>query len=118
LKPILLLGPEQAGAPALERGHVDLCRVAPSAEVAVGEDAYDSVIVINDGGAGTIRRVQMALGMRCRGGRLAVGVLTYLAVPAFGLDAGEAALADWLALWPQLRVELKEAMLNLEYQAD
>jgi hypothetical protein len=117
VKPILVLGPELPGAPSLERGQVDLCRVTPPAEVVAGAD-YDSVIVINDGGAGTIRRVQMALDMRERGNRLAVGVLTYLAVPALGLEGGDAALANWLALWPQLRVELKEAILSLEYQAD
>jgi N-acyl-L-homoserine lactone synthetase len=78
---------------------------------------YDSVIVINDGGAGTIRRVQMALDLRGRGGRMSVGVLTYLAVP-LGLDADDPALAEWLEMWPQLKVELKDAMLSLEYQAD
>ena len=115
MKPILVLGPAEPGAPSLEHGEVDLCRSPPPAEVVAG--AYDSIIVINDGGAGTIRRVQMALDLRGRGGRLSVGVLTYLAVP-LGLDAGDPALAEWLALWPQLKVELKEAMLNLEYQAD
>ena len=118
MKPILVLGPEEPGAPALERGQLDLCRVAPTAEVVPGAGVYDSIIVINDGRAGTIRRVQMALGMRGRGKQLAVGVLTYLVVPALGLEAGDAANVDWAALWPQLRIELKEAILSLEFQAD
>jgi hypothetical protein len=112
-----VLGPEEPGEPSLERGQVDLCRVPPPAEVVAGAGVYDSVIVINDGGAGTIRRVQMALDLRGRGGRMSVGVLTYLAVP-LGLDADDPALAEWLEMWPQLKVELKDAMLSLEYQAD
>jgi hypothetical protein len=117
VKPILVLGPEEPGAPSLVRGHVDLCRVPPPAEVVAGAGVYESVIVINDGGAGTIRRVQMALDMRGRGGPVSVGVLTYLVVP-LGLDPADPALAEWPSLWPQLKVELKEAMLSLEYQAD
>jgi hypothetical protein len=117
VKPILVLGPEEPGAPSLERGQVDLCRVSPPAEVVAGAGVYDSVIVINDGGAGTLRRVRMALDMRGRGGPVSVGVLTYLVVP-LGLDPADPALADCLEMWPQLKVELKEAMLSLEYQAD
>ena len=116
MKRILVLGPEEPGEPSLERGHVDLCRVGPAAEVAAGRTAYQSVIVINDGSAETIRRVQMALDMRRRHKQLAIGVLSYLAAPALGLDPGEAALADWL--WTQLRVEMKGATLSVEYQAD
>ncbi len=116
MKRILVLGPEEPGEPSLERGHVDLCRVAPTAHAVGSPGAYQSVIVINDGGADTIRRVQMALDMRGRHRRAAVGVLTYLPAPALGPDPGEVALADWL--WSQLRIEMKEAMLSVEYQAD
>lgn len=116
MKRILVLGPEERGKPSLERGHVDLCRLPPRVEFVSGAGAYDSVIVINDGGADTIRRVQLALDMCGRRRPLAIGVLTYLAAPALGRDPGDAALADWLG--SQLRIEMKEAMLSLEYQAD
>jgi hypothetical protein len=116
VKRILVLGPEEPGEPSIERGHVDLCRTGSAAEVVAGRAAYQTVIVINDGSAGTIRRMQVALDMRARHQRLAIGVLTYLAAPALGLDPGEVALADWLRT--QLRVEMKEATLSVEYQAD
>ena len=118
MKPVLVLGPEEPGAPSLERGQVDVCRVAPMAELVAGEGVYDAVIVINDGTAAAIQRMQMALDLRGRYGRLSIGVLAYLAAPALGVDAGEAALAEWLMLWPPLRFELKGDILSLEYQAD
>jgi len=118
MKPILVLGPEEPGSPSQERGRVDFCRIPCSAEFVAGDGMYGSVIVINDGGAGTIHRLQTALAMRGRGGRLPIGVLTYLAAPGLGVDAGDPAPGDWLALWPQFRIDLKGPMLSLEYQAD
>ena len=81
------------------------------------------MIVVNDGGAETIRRLRVALALRqrCRQ-RLPVAVLTYLEPRRGGRDilADVAALPrDALAeLGPELSVELKDAVLSVEYQAE
>ncbi len=113
MKPILVLGPEEPGAAALERGQLDLFRVPATAEVVTGAGVYDSVIVINDGGVDTIRRLLLALAMRRHCRELDVGVLTYL--DGHALDDSLAPLCRAAA---PLRIELGPQGLNLEYQAD
>lgn len=127
MKPVLLLAPPRAGQPR-ERRRPDLRRVARLdlrrvARLDAIDDAdYASVIVVNDGGAETIRRLQLALALRKRQGRLPVAVLTYLEPRADG-DAtlAGAAAAPRFALaefGSDLFVELKDEVLTLEYQAE
>ena len=119
MKPILLLAPPDAD-PAPQRRRLDLRRV--SRLDAVDHAEYASVIVVNDGGAQTIRRLQLALSLRAHHKQLPVAVLTYLepdaATPGAGQLAAAAAPGVTLGeLGPELFVELKDEMLNLEYQA-
>lgn len=122
MKPVLLLAPPHAGVPQ-ERQRLDLWRV--TRVDAVDDAEYASVIVLNDGGAETIRRLQLALALREQHKQLPVAVLTYLAPPPDGAPARDA-LADLAAapaavlaaLGPELCVELKGQMLSLEYQAE
>lgn len=119
MKPVLLLAPQRGGQPR-ERHRLDLRRVARLD--AIDDADYASVIVVNDGGAETIRRLQVALALRKRQGRLPVAVLTYLE-PRPGGDAAlaGAAPAPRFALaefGPDLFVELKDEVLTLEYQAE
>jgi hypothetical protein len=122
MKPILLLAPapKRTGR-RRERRRLDLRRVARLD--AVDDADYASVIVLNDGGAATIRRLQLALALRAQHERLPVAVLTYLEPPdaaAAGDALAAAAAAPRLALpelGPELFVELKDEMLSLEYQA-
>lgn len=119
MKPILLLAPPRAGVPR-ERRQLDLRRVTRLD--AIDDADYDAVIVLNDGGAGTVRRLRLALALRAHHKRLPVAVLTYLPpdapAPGDALAAAGAvpdvALAE---LGPGLHVELKDAVLSLEYQA-
>ena len=120
MKPVLLLAPPRPG-PTRARRRLDLRRVTGLEGIDDGD--YGSVIVVNDGGAETIRRLRLALALREHHRRLPVAVLTYLrprpdgaagrdALPA--PDMPQAALAE---LGPELSVELKDAVLSLEYQA-
>jgi hypothetical protein len=118
MKPVLLLAPPRPGLPSHRR--FDLRRVTRVDAVDTAD--YASVIVLNDGGADTIKRLQLALALREHHKQLPVAVLTYLeprAGPVDGLLAGAAvrpgvALAE---LGPELFVELKDEVLRLEYQA-
>jgi len=110
MKPILLLGPAQPGGSPLERWLLEFRRV-PCEEAAAGETTrYSSVIVINDGGAYTLRRLLMAFAMRERQEQLDIGMLSYL-------DEAENRPPALIALEPRLSIELKEETLRLEYQA-
>lgn len=119
MKPILLLAPPQAGL-SQERHRLDLRRITRLD--AVDDADYASVIVLNDGGAETIRRLRLALALREHHKQLPVAVLTYLEPRADAAVSGEAlaaaaaprALAE---LGPELFVELKDEVLSLEYQA-
>lgn len=102
MKPILMLGPERGRAPFLERGHIDVCEAEQIDGFVANETAYSTVIVINDGGAGTVRRLLAALHMRERRKGLCVGVLSYL---------------EQDSLDPRLRIEVKKEVLSFEYQA-
>lgn len=116
MKPILLLGPDRPGGPTLERRHVDLLRTTLAEEAVANAAAYSSVIVINDGDAGTVRRLVKALQMHQREKHLCVGVLTYLSEAA--CDTGRADLLPALAsLGPPLSIELNGEVLSFEYQA-
>jgi hypothetical protein len=123
MKPILLLAPARAGSPQ-DRRRVDLRRVTRLD--AVDDADYASVIVLNDGGAETIRRLRLALALRAQHEQLPVAVLTYLeprgdVAVADETLAAAAAAAPRLALaelGPELFVELKDEVLSLEYQAD
>jgi hypothetical protein len=123
MKPILLLAPPGAGR-TLERRRLDLRR--DTRLDAVDEADYASVIVLNDGGAETIRRLRLALALREHHKQLPVAVLTYLEPGSAGaaadaLAAGiTAAAAPHVALaelGPELSIELKDEVLSLEYQA-
>lgn len=119
MKPILLLAPARAGV-RQGRDRLDLRRVTRLD--AVDDADYASVIVLNDGGAGTLRRLKLALALREHHKELRVGVLTYLEPVGEGRGRG-AVVADAPAavlseLGPELRVELKNQVLSLEYQAD
>ena len=119
MKPVLLLAAPRAGLRP-ERGRLDLRRVARLD--AIDDADYDSVIVLNDGGVETIRRLQLALELRAHHKQLQVGVLTYLepagdgAGPDVLVGAGPAAVLSQLG--PELCVELKDQVLSLEYQAE
>jgi hypothetical protein len=127
MKPILVLGPEPVGAPPRER-HVDVeHRAALTEATAANGTAYSSVIVVNDGGADTVRRLLMALGMRRRRKHLCVGVLTYLDDESVCLEGVAHAVADpgsdavrplslLMDFAPGLRIELRGEVLKLEYQ--
>lgn len=120
MKPILLLAPPRAGL-SQERRRLDLLRVTRLD--AVDDADYASVIVLNNGGAETIRRLRLALALRERHKQLAVAVLTYLepradaAVSGETLAAAAAAPRALAELGPELFVELKDEVLSLEYQA-
>lgn len=121
MKPVLLLAPSQVG-PSRERRRLDLRHVARTDAIDAAD--YASVIVLNDGGVDTLRRLQLALALRERHRELPVAVLTYL-----GRDESRRGAGDLLAgaagprralaeLGPELFVELKDEVLSLEYQAE
>jgi len=122
VKPVLLLAPACDGRPR-ERRQLDLWRVTRVDRVD-GAD-YASVIVLNDGSAGTVRRLRQALALRAQHKELPVAVLTYLGPPR-GAGASPDALANagprpdavLPELGPELYVELKDEVLSVEYQAD
>jgi hypothetical protein len=110
MKPILLLGPAHPGGPPLERWLVEF-RPVPLAEAAAADAAgYSSVIVVNDGGAQTFRRLLTAFEMRERQEHLGIAMLSYL-------DELDRRLPTLINLEPRLRFELKGDALRLEYQA-
>lgn len=116
MKPILVLAPPAPGLPRRERPRVDLRRAAGDVGP-VDPGGYSAVIVLNDGGAGTVGRLRRALALRQRDERLRIGVLTCL-----GGEAGKAAATAspqtvLQALGPELRVEMADQVLCLEYQA-
>jgi hypothetical protein len=124
MKPILLLAPSGAG-PTLGRRRLDLRRVTRLD--AVDDADYASVIVLNDGGAETIRRLRLALALREHHKQLPVAVLTYLEPRGGGAAAVDALAAGVTAaaaphvalaeLGPELSVEFNDEVLSLEYQA-
>ena len=116
MKPILLLGPERAGGPTLERWHVNLHRTTLAEETLANATAYSSVIVINDGDADTVRRMLRALEMHQREKRLCVGVLTYLDESACEAQR-EVPVPALTKRGPPLTIELTEEVLSFEYQA-
>jgi hypothetical protein len=119
VKPLLLLAPTQAGRPARERRRIDLCRT--DAGDAAPHADYAAVIVLNDGRVATIRRLRLALALREQHKNLAIGVLTYLGGPRHtgaGFPPADAGPLPALGQFgPELRVELRDAVLSLEYQA-
>ena len=114
---ILVLESPRADGPAMEHRLVDLdLRWSELNEGALASDAsYSSVIVIDDGGAGTVRRLLAAWRLRERRRHLCVGVLSYL-------DDTGARQADPLGaalnLMPRLRVDLQEEVICFEFQVD
>jgi hypothetical protein len=121
MKPVLLLAPSRAGRD-LEGRCLDLRRV--TRVDAVDDADYSAVIVLNDGSAETIRRLQLALALREHHKELRIAVLTYLGQRQDGQGAADAsavapaprrALAD---LGPELFVEIRDQVLSLEYQAE
>lgn len=123
MKSILVLVPERRGGPPPRRCRVDL-RHAVLAEAAAGAAPCSSVIVVNDGGADTIRRLLAAIDMRQRREDLCIGLLTYIeevtgadAVTWRGFGPPDLRLPALGELGPRLRVELDGRRLNLEYQA-
>ena len=119
MKPVLLLLPGQR-RPSRERRVVDLRRAAGAAGVG-DETDYASVIVVNDGRAGTVRRQQLALALRDRHRGLPIAVLTYLdrrlRAGADAILAAAGPLPVLAELGPELKVELRNEVLSLEYQA-
>jgi len=110
MKPILLLGPAQPGGPPLERWLVEFRPVTLAGAAAADAAGYSSVIVINDGGAHTFRRLLTAFEMREHQEQLGIAVLSYL-------DELDKRLPALINLEPRLRFELKDEVLRLEYQA-
>lgn len=105
MRPVLLLVPDRDGVPARLRRQVELCSagaVEPDADHATD---YATVIVLNDGRAGTVQRLRQALALRERCHELQIGVLTWLDAQSAEAELG-----------PGLKIELKE-MLSVEYQA-
>lgn len=111
---ILVLEPPRVDEPAMEHRLVDLdLRRTEFNEGALGDDAnYSSVIVVNDGGVDTVRRLLAALRLRERRHHLSVGVLSYVD------GGGGACRRAALNLEPRLTVDLQEEVICLEYQAD
>lgn len=97
MRPVLLLVPDYDAPVRLPRD-VALC---PADTIDPGAD-YAAVIVLNDGRAGTVQRLREALALRERCHELEVGVLTWL---------------DTHSVSTELKVELKERVLSVEYQA-
>ena len=110
MKPILLLGPADPGGPPLERWLVEFRPLTLAEAAAADAVGYSSVIVVNDGGAHTFRRLLTAFEMRERQHQLGIGVMSYLD------DVGQR-LPALISLEPRLRFELKDDALRLEYQA-
>jgi len=110
VKPILLLGPAAPGGPPQERWLVEFRPLSEGEEAAAEAVDYSSVIVVNDGGAHTLRRLLAAFAMRERRRQLGIGVLWYL-------DEADKHLPPLISIGPRLRVELKEEVLQFEYQA-
>lgn len=119
MRPILLLAPPGQGSPPRESGRIEVRR---GADRRVDAARYGAVIVVNSGGAGTLGCLRQALGLCRRSGDLDVGVLTYLDPAALAaLCGGPAPRATGDpgrlgSLGPELRVELSENGLTLEYQ--
>lgn len=122
MKPVLLLLPGEEGRAAHERHYVDVLRDAAVPGGVAHPGRYAAVLVLNDGGAGTMQRLRLALSLRDRHPQLQVGMLSYLGnapVDAAGRQAGGARWPLVLAeLGPELKVELRDEVLSLEYQAD
>ena len=128
MKPILVLGPAQDGAPWLERRQVGLRRTELIEEAVADAAGYSSVIVINDRGAGTLERLLLALRLRRRRKPLRIGVLSYLdeaecrhilaeGNPAGGPAAAREPQGALRAVDSRLKVELDGGVLSVEYQA-
>jgi hypothetical protein len=125
MKPILVLGPARDGASPRERRQVDMVHGAAAANDRASEPDYASVIVVNDGGADTVRRLRIALELRRRQkSSLSIGVLWYLdgsvevagALP--GMPGQSPDLAPVLGeLGMHLRIDLHQEALSVEYQA-
>ena len=64
MKPVLVLLPVERGRLARERGSLDIRRVDDMSADIAGLGDYASVIVLHDGGAGTLKRLQLALALR------------------------------------------------------
>jgi hypothetical protein len=113
MKPVLLLVPDR-DAPLRLRRDVELC---PAGAICA-DTGYSSVIVVNDGGSGTVQRLREALALRERRRDLRVGVLTWLeAQPGGAAIAPGMPLSVFLGeLGPELKVELKNQVLSVEYQ--
>lgn len=105
-----------------EQHCLDLRRDAADPSGVADAGKYGAVLVLNDGCAGTLRRLRLALALRDRHPQLQVGMVSYLenrpvdavtSCVAGGVHA-PLALAE---LAPELKVEFKDRVLNLEYQA-
>lgn len=97
MRPVLLLVPDR-DVPVRLRQTVDTC----SAGAIDRDTEYASVVVLNDGCAGTVQRLRQALALREHHPELQIGVLTWL---------------DTRSVSPGLKVELREQVLSVEYQA-
>lgn len=116
MKSILVLAPERPGVPQRERSRIDLQRTFPGHAALPRDACYSSVIVVNDGGVDTVRRLRLAIGLRERQRQLCIGVLTYLVQSPRAAGNGEP-LPQLLQIQPGLQVQLDEHLLRLEYQA-
>ena len=113
MRPVLLLVPDR-DVPLRLRHTVETC----SAGAIDRDTEYASVVVLNDGRAGTVQRLREALALRDHRPELQIGVLSWLdthsAASALALAASlSSALGDPA---PELKVELKEQVLSVEYQ--
>jgi hypothetical protein len=121
-RPVLLLLPGEEGRAAHERRSMDVIRDTDGPGGVAHAGRYAAVLVLNDGGAGTMRRLRLALALRDRHPQLQIGVLKYLGNgpvdPVAGRQACRADLSLVLAeLGSELKVELTDQVLSLEYQA-
>lgn len=130
MKPILVLGPDRPGAASPERRQVDLHRIALTGETVTNAASYSSVIVINDGGADTVRRLLLALRLRHQRQHLCIGLLSYVdesvrpekmfqvhPISGPGSPHPPDSLPAFLNLDPRLKIGLCGEVLSFEYQA-